>query len=41
MISVASVLLAQLLPLTLAAIGPVADLYIANQAIAPDGFSRS
>ncbi|KAH6899593.1 laccase 2 precursor [Coprinopsis sp. MPI-PUGE-AT-0042] len=41
MISVASVLLAQLFPLALAAIGPVADLYIANQAIEPDGFSRS
>ncbi|KAH6899529.1 laccase 2 precursor [Coprinopsis sp. MPI-PUGE-AT-0042] len=41
MLSVATVLLAQLLPLAFAAIGPVADLYIANQVIAPDGFSRS
>ncbi|KDR80952.1 hypothetical protein GALMADRAFT_60685 [Galerina marginata CBS 339.88] len=36
----ASVLLA-LLPCTLAAIGPTADLVIANKNISPDGFSRT
>lgn len=41
MLRVASVLLAQLLPLALAAVGPTTDLYIANKNIAPDGFSRS
>ncbi|KAH6869607.1 laccase 2 precursor [Coprinopsis sp. MPI-PUGE-AT-0042] len=41
MIPAALVLLSQLLPLVLGAIGPTTDLYIANQVIAPDGFSRS
>ncbi|KAH6915599.1 laccase 2 precursor [Coprinopsis sp. MPI-PUGE-AT-0042] len=41
MLAVASVLLAQLLPLALAAVGPTTDLYIANKNIAPDGFTRS
>ncbi|KAH6899598.1 laccase 2 precursor [Coprinopsis sp. MPI-PUGE-AT-0042] len=41
MIRIASVLLAQIIPLAFAAIGPIANLYIANQVIAPDGFNRS
>jgi len=33
--------LAQLVAVTLGAIGPIGNVHIANQVIQPDGFSRS